>query len=393
MSYQILVQTSIWVTVLSFVISIIIYYLFIEKKISLKLWFFSYWPFQSVSFYIVYIYCGNTDIDAYSSFIFEVGMLIIFIFMFKKIRKIINSDLNLNNVKIVKKILSIILLANISIIALRFFSEDGVSRISNIYSNPAIKYIYYTGHISMFVGVILAAYLLNRKYRFHAIMFVVIAILLMVTSASKGSAVIYILQLYSLSNIRFGTRVSAFFCCAVFAMLFYLNYLADKLSLEFGFLLKLVLVRFGLHNDTRALALYFPNSDRSFTTLAAESLRGVGKIFDLTYSYPPIGALLYSEEFGTKEVGGNGAFTGLVNYFYISNFSLLIYLPALVMIASPALFATRIRYNSEIQKLVTLSLVCNLILILNQDFLALFPSIIGLVGVLMLSILSVRLRF
>jgi hypothetical protein len=364
---------------LSLVIAVLMFYFFIGRTLSLKLWFYSYWPFQAVSFYLVQMYQKGISVTAISSLVFEFCLLLISVYIFKKIKEIVDADLEISFLNSVKKILNFIIVFNICIIIVRVSADVGISRISAVYNNPLIKYIFYTGHLSMFVGAICSAALLNNGFKLHFWLFVLIAFLLMFFSDSKGSAIIYLFQIYALSNLRLGWRLISGSGSLVVLMFFYLKQLSVKLAVDFDFMLRLIFVRFGLHNDTRALVMITPNEDRSLSTFFGESFRGLANIFGSEYKYPPIGSLLYQNEFGTDEVGGNAAFTGLVNFFYYNGFSMIIFIPTILLIALITILLCNVRLKNELILLILLSVLSFMVLIFAQDFLALIPLTVGAV--------------
>lgn len=393
MSYAELIQSSLAVTMLSLVLATLMFYVFIGRTLSLKLWLYSYWPFQAVSFYVVQMLQKGISIAALSSLIFEFCLLLISIYVFKKIKEIVDSELDVRFINRITKILNFIIAFNIWIIIVRASADVGVSRISSVYENPLIKYIFYAGHLSMFVGAIFSAVLLNKGYKFHVCLFFLIAFLLMIMSDSKGSAILYLLQVYALSNLKLNWKLISGIVSLVPLMLFYLKQLSVKLAVDFDFMLTLIFVRFGLHNDTRALVLNTPNDDRSLATFLGESFRGIATIFGGEYKYPPIGSLLYQNEFGTDEVGGNAAFTGLVNFYYYDGFSMLIFVPSVFSIAAIALVLFRVPLKNEVISLLLLSVLSFTILIFAQDFLALIPLLVGAAVFIPCAIFVAKVRF
>lgn len=351
-----------------------------------QLWFkgflFNLAPAMGAAFYVVSFLpkIHPNSLDLASALFFEFTFLVIFY----KALVVLFSEMSAVDEKDAAKVLKwamlihvITFLPNIGAVGFGIFSEG--SRIDYLYSNRFAKYLTYAGVI---VGLIEAAFLarlftIRGRIGIIGIVVFLLNFSLSVLSGSKGGVFLWLLTVISLIDYRF-FRINLFqilFLLITGLLSVYLSALvvSNFFNLDFTEFLDIVISRFFLFNDARALALDLRPIFYVDSTLFSESFRSLTTLFGSEPRNDPLGILLYKEAFVIDNgSGANTSLMALVIFYTAPGYSIL---P--VLIATGGLFF--VFYISKISlglfedtrsRLIVTVVWVVAILSYSQDFLA-----------------------
>ncbi len=303
------------------------------RQLWLKGLLFNLAPAMGAAFYVVSflpkIHPNSLDLSA--TLFFEFTFLIIFY----KVLAVLFSEMSAVNERDAVKVLKwamliqlITFLPNISAVGFGIFSEG--SRIDYLFSNRFFKYLTYAGVAVAVIEAILLARLLTirKKFGIIGIAAFILNFSLSVLSGSKGGVFLWVLMIISLIDYRFFKinifQMFIFSCVGLFSLYLSVLILTSFFNLDVFEFYDLVISRFFLFNDARALALDLRPIYYVESTLFSESFRSLSGLFGSEPRNDPLGMLLYKEAFGNvSSSGANTSLMALVVYYTAPGYSIL----------------------------------------------------------------------
>lgn len=352
------------------------------RQLWLKGFLFNLAPAMGAAFYVVSFLpkIHPNSLDLASALLFEFTFLIIFYKALAAIFSEMSTVDERDAVKVLKwavLIHVITFLPNIGAVGFGIFSEG--SRIDYLYSNRFAKYLTYASVMISLIEAAFLARLLTIRGRI-GIIGVGVFILnfsLSILSGSKGGVFLWLLTVMSLIDYRF-FRINftqILFISITGLLSVYLSALvvSNFFNLDLTEFLDIVISRFFLFNDARALALDLRPIFYVDSTLFSESFRSLAGLFGAEPRNDPLGILLYKEAFVIDNgSGANTSLMALVIYYTAPGYSIL---P--VFIATVGLFfvyyvsklSLRLFQDTRSRLMVTVVWMVA-ILSYSQDFLA-----------------------
>lgn len=198
-----------------------------------------------------------------------------------------------------------------------------------ITSSWYLKYLVYVSWFIDLCAILILARLLKNtsKFGFKGYVLILLIITSGILSGSKGSFVFLLLLLFLLVGKRaLKIRSLRFMIVGVsFGLPLFFNFLSQMMKLTSSQLFELLIKRFYLNNDTRALALDF-QGEVAGASFFSESFRSVASLFGTPPTLPPIGVFLYQTELSiTGGEGGNASFMALLTIFTHSHLTFLLW--------------------------------------------------------------------
>jgi hypothetical protein len=198
-----------------------------------------------------------------------------------------------------------------------------------------------------------------------------------VLAGSKGAAFLWLLSIASLieykhTNIRIYKAIP-WLVVGISAASISSIIIADFLKLDIFQFIDLVVSRFFLTNDARALSLDLRTAQTIELSLFSEAFRSLGNLFGLPPKNAPLGVIMYSEGLLiTDGSGANASFMALATYYFPIGYSLI---PALLGIFGLVIFFGVARISTKLlvrptHRLVAASIWLTSLLSYSQDFLA-----------------------
>lgn len=289
------------------------------RQLWLKGLLFNLAPAMGAAFYVVSFLPKThpNSLDLASALFFEFTFLIIFYKALAALFSEMNTVDETDAVKVLKwaaLIQVITFLPLIGAVGFGIFSDG--SRIDYLYANRFAKYLTYAG---LMVSLIEAAFLarlltLRGKIGVIGISLFTLNFMLSVLSGSKGGIFLWVITVMSLIDYKF-FRLNFFqifmaLITGIFSIYLSALVVSNFLNLEFIEFFDIVISRFFLVNDARALALDLRPIFYVDSTLFSESFRSLAGLLGSEPRNDPLGILLYKEAFFID--GGSGANTSLM---------------------------------------------------------------------------------
>lgn len=343
---------------------------------------FNYAPAMAAAFYVVAFLAEPrpNSVDLIAGILFEAIVLLLFFWQLLKIKKdlILVRECDVTRVLKILLILQLLVsLQNITTAGFGLFSEE--SRIAYLEHSSLAKYYAYAGVLISAVQAVLLASLVTARRYLGVLGWIVICanFVLSVMSGSKGGVFLWMLSIAALVDYR---RAGIKTHKIIVAMLIGTGLLivssfaiADSIGLELGEFIDLVVNRFFLNNDARALSLDLRSSASSNFNFLSEAFRSLSNLIGFSPRNEPLGVLLYRERFNTANGdGANASFMALAAYYFPIGYALL---PAMLGMLGAVLFAwvartTTNRFNKPVPRLSVAAIWLATFVIYSQDFLA-----------------------
>jgi hypothetical protein len=204
------------------------------------------------------------------------------------------------------------------------------SRIAYLEGGGATLYVTYANLLVQGIqaGVLAQRLSLGRSVGKLGMVVILTNVAFSVVAGSKGGAFLWLAATLALVDfrrvrIRASTVLSATvpILAALWVMATVVSGFLGISRLEFA---ELAASRFFLNNDSRALALEAGGRMDRMIQLPAASVRGVSNKLGLGSTDPPLGSLLYEQEFGIANgTGGNSSTIALIHYYSPNSYSIL----------------------------------------------------------------------
>lgn len=374
------------------------------RQLWLKGFLFNLAPAMGAAFYVVSFLpkVHPNSLDLASALLFEFTFLIIFYKAIAALFSEISSVDERDAVKVLKwtvLIHVITFLPNVGAVGFGIFSEG--SRIDYLYSNRFAVYLTYAGVICSLIEAAFLARLLTIRGRIGIISIGVFLLnfSLSVLAGSKGGVFLWLITVISMIDYRFFriNFIGILFLSIIVLLSLYISALVVSVFLNQDLMefFEIVISRFFLFNDARALALDLRPISYVDSTLFSESFRSLTRLFGSEPQNEPLGILLYKEAFFIDNgSGANTSLMALVIYYTAPGYSIL---P--VFIATGGLFF--VFYVSKLSlgffqdsrsRLIVTVVWTVAILSYSQDFLA-FQALFIMTVPLMLFLFIIRPKF
>lgn len=302
------------------------------RQLWLKGFLFNLAPAMGAAFYVVSFLPKThpNSLDLASALFFEFTFLIIFYKALAALFSAMSTVDEADAVKVLKwamLIHVITFLPNIGAVGFGIFSEG--SRVDYLYSNRFAKYLTYAGVMAALIEAAFLARLLTLRGRVGIIGIVVFILnfSLSVLSGSKGGVFLWILTVISLIDYKF-FRISIFqifiiLITGIFSVYLSALVVSNFFNLDFIEFFDIVISRFFLFNDARALALDLRPIFYVDSTLFSESFRSLSGLLGSEPQNDPLGILLYKEAFVIDNgSGANTSLMALVVYYTAPGYSI-----------------------------------------------------------------------
>ena len=266
---------------------------------------------------------GINRVDLVSVFLYEVFVLIVFLFLFKKAKK---DVLMLREADVVRALF--ILLALHVLASVPNFGAQGygifsdANRLDYLAANSYSKYLtYFAILISAMEAFFLGALLTSRGYLGLIGWFIVVLnFSASIGAGSKGAFLLWVLTVVGVIDFR-ATKLKLgkiiFFALFVCCLGLVSSVIVSRfIGIEFGAFMELAFSRFFLSNDARALAFDLRPELSDYSNLLTESFRSAAKLIGSPPTLQPLGVLLYEQGLSIGGgVGANASFVALAVYF------------------------------------------------------------------------------
>ena len=201
-----------------------------------------------------------------------------------------------------------------------------------------LKYLVYGSWFLDLGSILVLARLLRNSGKFGLKGYVLIITIITsgILSGSKGSFVFLLLLLFLLvGKSALKIRTLRFMIVgASFGLPLFFDFLSQRLKLSSSQLTELLIKRFYLNNDTRALALDF-HGKVSGTSFFSESFRSLASLIGMPPKLPPIGVFLYQKELSIAGgEGGNASFMALLTIFAPTHLSMFFWYAVVILLMS-----------------------------------------------------------
>lgn len=351
-----------------------------------RLWWrgalFNLTPALAAAFYVSLAFADGMPhaMDLASGFAFEFSCLILFFWLFKRLfRAVPRVSADEADRLLGKTLLLQIALAapNLAGAGFGIFSEG--SRIDYLYTSSLSKYLTYAGLMTSAVQASLVASRITASGRLGwAGTVVVLANFGMsVLAGSKGAVFLWLLAICTLVDNRRARVPGRYIVLAVGAVSVALAISIVVISDFFGITPEsfsdLVISRFFLNNDARALAFDLRSDYSSALSLFAESFRSIASLFGSPPSNAPLGVLLYDQRLSIVDgSGANTSLMALIMFYSPAGYTLVPSIFAVIAVTTVATaFDTVSRaYRSYDSRVTVLSLGLISVATFSQDFLA-----------------------
>ena len=302
------------------------------RELWIKGFLFNLAPAMGAAFYVVsYIpEMQSNSLDLASALFFEFTFLMIFYKVLASLFSEVCSVDEADAVKILKwtvLIHIIIFLPNIGNIGFGVFSEG--SRIDYLYSNRFAKYLTYANVIVSMIEAVFIARLLTIRGKVGILVFFVFSInfTISVLSGSKGGVFLWMITTMSLIDYR-TFKINFYQIILILITVTSSIYISALVVSNFFALdtvqfIDVVISRFFLFNDARALALDLRPIYYVDSALSTESFRSLSGLFGSPPQNEPLGVMLYKDAFFTTDgSGANASLMALVVYYTTPGYSI-----------------------------------------------------------------------
>lgn len=366
-----------------------------NARVVFVLFFVNFGAFFSPVYYAFLLANGEIHVFSILGLIFELTVLLFSLSLSNKMIISFDEVINYNKSKIIASILIFKLV--VVIILLKSGSwgvySNGI-RTEFTVSDWYLKYLVYLGRfIDLWAVLILAGVLKSKRGLGRAgALLLVIIIGSGFLSGSKGS--FFFLTMLLLVLVGKEVSKKKFFRFVILGFLVgipaFFNVLAERLKLSSSEMANLLVKRFYLNNDTRALSLDYRGEELN-TTFFSESFRSLSSFLGIPPKLPPVGVLLYQSELSIiGGEGGNASFIALLTVFtnvegstYIWFISVLLVLVLYYLFfKSPNVVSKRFEPSFKMMGVVLIGFV-------SQDFLA-YQLIFRLVFIISLVYIILR---
>jgi hypothetical protein len=265
-------------------------------------------------------------------------------------------------------------------IAAYLFLQDGFgllaegSRIEYLADSRLNLYLTYLGALNVAVQISVVAAIISYKNKWDAwaLSYIILMMILSIISGSKGSGLLIVIALVCYVRLpSFKNYLRLLMVPIIFGTIFVLTtviYVGNFLQIESDQMISLMISRFLLVNDGRALAIDFANQlNQSNISLFQESFRAIASAAGSPPINIPLGQLLYSEAFSTVGLlGANTSATALL-IAYGGGIEKILFLITLLIFACIIYRVFRRKGKYSVVRLPIGLLLLNL---LTQDFMA-----------------------
>jgi hypothetical protein len=245
------------------------------------------------------------------------------------------------------------------------------------------KYLIYGGFLvsSAQVPLLAARFSAPGRVGFPAWAAVGLNFVSSVLTGSKGVVFLWMLSIVALMTLSWREHakriaVSLALIAALMSAAFFV--LLTSIDMDPGQLSELLLARFFLSNDARALAYEFSAGSMGLEVLLQEAFRGFSPVFGYVPDAVPLGVQLYRDNFGIDlDVGANASMVSLVMYYGDSDWRFLyVFFMGLVFLGLAAMAEMVSNLAKEpVLRVMSLGVFVYAARLFSQDFFA-FQSIL-----------------
>jgi len=296
-----------------------------RPQLGIALLAFGFAPAFAAAFFFVGLLAPNTasHMDMAAGFFFEFIILALYCRVFIYLRQQVSAL----PAVVTDRAMLLAFLAQISIL-LYLLSSDGFglfsegSRIEFLFAGAAAKYIIYAG---VMLAALQAALLASRITSGHGLRSLDYATILLtaassILSGSKGGFFLWVLSALCLVDYRKARLGKGLLIggplLLLAALLLTFHFVAEFLGVEQQEFASLLVSRFFLNNDARALAFDLQGQSSASATLLSESFRSVANAIGSPPLNLPLGQLLYELHFGFASSTGANTSTMALIVFY-----------------------------------------------------------------------------
>ena len=345
---------------------------------------FNYGPAFACGFFVVgSFYSGEVSgFDLLAGFLFEFSVLIASAKLFCDALKRVASGHDGAAEHWLRWSLVLQLIAAAPLVAIQgagIFSDG--SRISYFSDSSVARYLTYAGVLTAYVQAGLLAQRLSagRSPGRTGYAIVVAALVTSILSGSKGGVFLWLVATLALVDYRHirirWVPVTVALMAATAAFWVTASVISKSLGISESEFVDLVVARFYLNNDARALAIDLGGQAAPFSDFAAASFRALANLLGHPSNDPPLGLLLNGRQTGFDTGNGpNSSLIALITYYSIRGYALVPALVSSVGVAGVYAAVTGFRrfVRSKKSKMAVSLIGIVLVQLLSQDFLA-FP--------------------
>lgn len=369
-----------------------------SRKI-LRAFLFDYSLFLAIACFIYFLIIsmsGNlpTTADSVLGLCLEITGLFLYVYFFAKLRRI---SLHFNVDRALFQICVFQIAVILTLISSGTFGIFGVeSRIEYLSGKWFLKYVTYLNVVMLpFLAKLVSVQIGQSAKSDRLILYnIIVLVFSSILSGSKAGFVFWFLMFIALLDRESMKRCfKSFVPWIVFVpvvglIAYVVHNLANQLAIPVDDVIQLLISRFLLNNDARALAFSVVPESQGWFEFLTNSFRGYSSKLGIPPADPPLGNLLYSEYFGPSFAinGANASLTALV-LFYLG------VLQGWVVLATIALFsfliiiffrvALKVKYMGDQVRLIFLCFGVSIVKLMWQDFLA-FQLVLNILIVFML---------
>lgn len=245
------------------------------------------------------------------------------------------------------------------------------------------KYLIYGGFLVSAAQVPLLAVRFSAAGRvgFPAWTAVGLNFLSSVLTGSKGVVFLWMLSIVAMMTLSWrehAKRIAVSLALMVFLLAAAFFVLLTSIDMDPSQLSELLLARFFLSNDARALAYEFSAGSMGLDVLLQEAFRGFSPVFGYVPDVVPLGVQLYRDNFGIDlDVGANASMVSLVMYYGDSDWRFLyVFFMVLVFLGLAAMAEMFSNFAKEpVLRVMLLGVFVYVARLFSQDFFA-FQSVL-----------------